>query len=148
MHFIVTGGTGFIGSHVTEQLLSEGHYVTVVDNLTTGSLINLPEHARLKFLHKDLLSCQLEDFIKPIDGIAHLATTPSVTESWLQPLAAHHNNLSATIAVIQLCQALEIPRLVFTSSAAVYGNPLQLPITEDHQTSPISPYGLQKLVSE
>jgi len=148
MHFIVTGGAGFIGSHVTEQLLSEDHYVTVVDNLTTGNLNNLPEHPRLKFLEKDILACQPEDFSTPIDGIAHLAATPSVTESWLQPLASHHNNLSATIAVIELCQALEIPRLVFTSSAAVYGNPVQLPITETHPTSPISPYGLQKLVSE
>ncbi|MFH7027935.1 MAG: NAD-dependent epimerase/dehydratase family protein [Heteroscytonema crispum UTEX LB 1556] len=148
MHFIVTGGAGFIGSHLTEQLLSEGHYVTVVDNLSTGSLQNLPEHSHLKILQKDLLLCQPQDFPEPIDGIAHLAATPSVTASWLQPLDAHHNNLSATIAVIELCKALNIPRLVFASSAAVYGNPTQLPISEAQSTSPISPYGLQKLVSE
>jgi UDP-glucose 4-epimerase len=148
MHFIVSGGAGFIGSHVTEQLLLEGHDVTVVDNLSTGSLQNLPEHPRLRFLEKDISLCQPEDFHASIDGIAHLAATPSVTASWLQPLEAHHNNLSATIAVIQLCQALNIPRLVFASSAAVYGNPTQLPISEVQQTSPISPYGLQKLVSE
>ncbi|NEP11868.1 MAG: NAD-dependent epimerase/dehydratase family protein [Symploca sp. SIO2C1] len=148
MHFIVTGGAGFIGSHITEQLLSEEHSVTVVDNLTTGSLNNLPEHPRLKLLDKNILDCQPEDFIQPIDGIAHLAATPSVTDSWLQPLAAHHNNLSATIAVIELCQALNIPRLVFASSAAVYGDKTQLPISETQETSPISPYGLQKLVSE
>lgn len=123
MHCIVTGGAGFIGSHVTEQLLSQGHSVTVVDNLTTGSLENLPEHPRLKLLQKNISACQPEDFTAQIDGIAHLAATPSVTASWLQPLEAHHNNLSATLAVIQLCQALDIPRLVFASSAAVYGNP-------------------------
>jgi len=148
MHFIVTGGAGFIGSHVTEQLLSEAHTVTVVDNLTTGSLQNLPEHPRLKLLEKNISACQPEDFTAQIDGIAHLAATPSVTASWLQPLEAHHNNLSATIAVIQLCQALNIPRLVFASSAAVYGNPTRLPISEAQHPSPISPYGLQKLVSE
>jgi UDP-glucose 4-epimerase len=148
MHFIVTGGAGFIGSHVTEQLLSEGYHVTVVDNLTTGNLQNLPEHPHLRLLQKDISTCQPKDFTERIDGIAHLAATPSVTESWLQPLEAHHNNLSATIAVIQLCQALNIPRLVFASSAAIYGNPTQLPISEEQQTSPISPYGLQKLVSE
>ncbi len=148
MHFIITGGAGFIGSHLTEQLLSEGHDVTVVDNLITGSLENLPQHPRLKILQKDLLLCQPQDFLAPIDGIAHLAATPSVTASWLQPLDAHHNNLSATIAVIGLCNALNIPRLVFASSAAVYGNPTQLPISEAQLTSPISPYGLQKLVSE
>ena len=148
MHFIVTGGAGFIGSHVTEQLLSEGYHVTVVDNLTTGNLQNLPTHPYLKFLQKDISTCQPEDFPEQIDGIAHLAATPSVTDSWLHPLEAHHNNLSATVAVIQLCQALNIPRLVFASSAAVYGNPTTLPISEEQQTSPISPYGLQKLVSE
>ena len=148
MHFIVTGGAGFIGSHVTEQLLSEGYSVTVVDNLTTGRLQNLIDHPRLKFLEKDISACKPEDFTHSIDGIAHLAATPSVTESWLCPLEAHHNNLSAMICVIQLCQALSIPRLVFASSAAVYGNPIQLPISESHPTTPLSPYGLQKLVGE
>lgn len=148
MHFIVTGGAGFIGSHLTEQLLAEGHTVTVVDNLTTGRLENLPEHPRLNLVIKNVLECQPEDFTQPIDGIAHLAATPSVTQSWNEPLESHHNNLSAIIAVLLLCQALNIPRLVFASSAAVYGNKSQLPIKEEQQTAPISPYGLQKLVSE
>ncbi|MEA5618252.1 NAD-dependent epimerase/dehydratase family protein [Cronbergia sp. UHCC 0137] len=148
MHFIVTGGAGFIGSHVTEQLLLENHFVTVVDNLSTGRLENLPEHPRLKLIEKNILSCQPEDFTTPIDGIAHLAATPSVTESWLYPLAVHDNNLSATLAVIELCESLKIPKLVFTSSAAVYGNPSQIPIAEEDPTCPLSPYGLQKLVSE
>jgi UDP-glucose 4-epimerase len=148
MHFIVTGGAGFIGSHVTEQLLLEDYWVTIVDNLRTGRLQNLIEHPRLKFLEKDISVCKPEDFTHPIDGIAHLAATPSVTESWLLPLEAHHNNLSAMVSVIGLCQALSIPRLVFASSAAVYGNPIHLPISESHPTTPLSPYGLQKLVGE
>lgn len=148
MHFIVTGGAGFIGSHLTEQLLSKDHQVTVIDNLITGYLKNLPEHPNLKFLKKDIFACQPNDFDDRIDGIAHLAATPSVTTSWLQPLEAHHNNLSATISIIQLCQALNIPKLVFASSAAVYGDPKSLPISENQQAAPISPYGLQKLVSE
>lgn len=148
MHFIVTGGAGFIGSHVTEQLLAAGHQVTVVDTLRTGQLNNLPQHPNLRLMIKNIAACQPSDFPEQIDGIAHLAATPSVTESWRHPLAAHDNNLSATIAVIQLCQVLQIPRLVFASSAAVYGNPQALPISELHPTAPISPYGLQKLVSE
>lgn len=148
MHFIVTGGAGFIGSHVTEQLLSEGHTVTVVDNLATGNLKNLPTHPHLKFIHKNILACQPEDFTQPIDGIAHLAATPSVTDSWLTPLETHRNNLSAMIAVLLLCKTLKISRLVFASSAAVYGNTIELPIREEHHTCPISPYGLQKLASE
>jgi UDP-glucose 4-epimerase len=148
MHFVVTGGAGFIGSHLTEQLLQEGHRVTVVDNLNTGKSRNLPKHPRLKLLLKNILECQPEDFTQPINGIAHLAATPSVTQSWDDPLEAHHNNLSAMVAVLLLCQALNIPKLVFASSAAVYGNKTQLPISEEQQTIPISPYGLQKLVSE
>lgn len=148
MHFLITGGAGFIGSHLTEKLLEEGYQVTVIDNLVTGKLTNLPQHPNLTFINKNILNCQPSDFLQPIDGIAHLAATPSVTESWLSPLNVHENNLSATVAVIELVKKLQIPRLVFTSSAAVYGNPVNLPITENHPTKPISPYGLQKLVSE
>lgn len=148
MHFIITGGAGFIGSHVTEQLLLEGHSITVVDNLSTGRLQNLPAHTRLKLLQKDVLTCQPEDFNDHIDGIAHIAATPSVTASWLRPLESHHNNLSTIITVLQLCEALNIPKLVFASSAAVYGRQNRLPISENQVNCPISPYGLQKLVSE
>ncbi len=148
MHFVVTGGAGFIGSHLTDQLLREDHSVTVVDNLSTGRLENLPKHPRLQLLLKNILDCQPKDFPQPIDGIAHLAATPSVTQSWNKPLESHHNNLSTMIAVLMLCQTLNIPRLVFASSAAVYGNKTYLPISEEQATKPISPYGLQKLVSE
>jgi UDP-glucose 4-epimerase len=148
MRFLVTGGAGFIGSHLTDQLLLEGHQVIVVDNLSTGKLSNLPEYPNLKFIQKDILQCHPEDFSEPIDGIAHLAATSSVPTSWFSPLEAHENNLSATVWVIELCQKLNIPRLVYTSSAAVYGKQTQLPITEKHQTQPLSPYGWQKLFSE
>lgn len=148
MHFVVIGGAGFIGSHLTDQLLAEGYAVTVVDNFTTGRHSNLPHHPQLRLLQQDISTCKPEDFMQPIHGIAHLAATPSVTQSWLHPLAAHHNNLSTTVAVLQLCRALQASRLVFSSSAAVYGNRVQLPISEDQGTNPISPYGLQKLASE
>jgi UDP-glucose 4-epimerase len=148
MHYIVTGGAGFIGSHLTEQLLSEGHCVTVVDDLTSGNRENLPAHQNLRLLEKDVLRCQPWDFPETVNGLVHLAATPSVVSSWEHPLHAHQNNLSTMLVVIQLCKALNIPRLVYASSAAVYGNPVQLPIDESHPTTPISPYGLQKLVSE
>ncbi|MEA5583190.1 NAD-dependent epimerase/dehydratase family protein [Nodularia harveyana UHCC-0300] len=148
MHFIITGGAGFIGSHLTDELLLTGHQVTVVDNFMTGFRHNLPEHSHLQFVEKDICECQPQDFTKPIDGIFHLAAASSVQKSWLNPLETHHHNLSSTMAVVQICEALGIPRLVFTSSAAVYGNPTQLPLRETHSTNPISPYGLHKLMGE
>ncbi|NHC34890.1 NAD-dependent epimerase/dehydratase family protein [Scytonema millei] len=148
MRFIITGGAGFIGSHLIETLLTQGHEAIAVDNLISGKRQNLPQHPQLIFIQKDILACQPEDFPHPIDGIIHLAATPSVTESWLQPLVSHRNNLSATLAVIHLCQALKIPKLVFASSAAVYGKQRTLPIVETLTPIPISPYGLQKLTSE
>jgi UDP-glucose 4-epimerase len=148
MHYLVTGGAGFIGSHVTEQLLSEGHCVTVIDNLATGYLSNLSPHPRLTVIPKNVSDCQPDEFQSQIDGIVHLAATASVHESWRNPLENHHNNLSVMIAVLMLCQSLNIPRLVFASSAAVYGNTIYLPIVETHPVNPISPYGLQKLTCE
>ncbi len=148
MHFLITGGAGFIGSHLTEELLSQGHRVTIVDNLSTGFRENLPNHSQLKLIEKDILKCQPCDFSSPIDGIAHLAATASVPTSWFNPLQAHHNNLSATVWVIELCQRLNIPRLVYTSSAAVYGEQTVMPIAENQVKNPIAPYGWQKLFSE
>ena len=148
MHFLITGGAGFIGSHVTEQLLLEGYRVTVVDNLITGNFANLPDHPSLKFIYTDISDCNQDDFQDRIDGVAHLAATPSVAKSWINPLDVHNNNLSNTISVIELCQSLNISKLVFASSAAVYGSQSDIPISEDRSTQPVSPYGLQKLVSE
>jgi UDP-glucose 4-epimerase len=148
VHFIVTGGAGFIGSHLTDALLAAHHTVTVIDDLSTGSLSNLPEHPDLKLVKRNILECIPEDFKSPIDGIAHLAATPSVALSWSDPLDTHHNNLSATLRLIQLVRALKIPRLVLASSAAVYGTDASSPIIETQPTQPISPYGLHKLVSE
>lgn len=147
-HFIITGGAGFIGSHLTQRLLSSGYKVTVVDDFSGGSRDYLPEHSNLRIVSKNLSQCQAEDFIKPIEAIAHLAAIPSVQKSWSQPLETNNNNFTATTAAIALCNLLEIKRLVFTSSAAVYGNPTQLPLTETQPTNPNSPYGLIKLMGE
>jgi UDP-glucose 4-epimerase len=159
MKFVVTGGAGFIGSHVTEQLLNAGHSVTVVDNFSTGRRENLPSSIsdlptssfdlpQLTVLEKDVRDLSIKDFSQTIDAIAHLAAVPSVTRSWDEPLSVHENNLSATVAVIELARALKIPKIVFASSAAVYGDCKDQPIREDAPKNPCSPYGLQKLVSE
>lgn len=152
MNIIVSGGAGFIGSHVTEYLLFQGYQVIVVDNLLTGKKSNLPQHPCLKFLHQDITTCSASDFLErsnqKIDGIVHLAAIPSVGESWQQPQKVNDNNCSSMLRVIELCKELEIPRLVFASSAAVYGEQHNMPISENQSKSPLSPYGLQKLVCE
>lgn len=146
MHIIITGGAGFIGSHLSEFLLEKDYQITIVDNLTSGKLINLP--SQVKFINKSISKCQAEDFTIPIDGIIHLAATPSVNDSWLEPIKTHHNNISEILHLIQLCNTLKISRLVFASSAAVYGNPINVPVNENHPTEPVSPYGLHKLCGE
>lgn len=148
MNILVTGGAGFIGSHLTEELLAQGHRVIVVDDLSSGSIRNLPSDSQLVFIEKDILSCSPDDLPESIDAIAHLAAIPSVTSSWDQPLKAHTSNLSATVSVLELCKAMNIPKVVFASSAAVYGDIDRVPITESFPARPISPYGLQKWSSE
>ncbi len=149
MHFIITGGAGFIGSHLLEALLADNHQVTVIDNLSSGKWENISQHSQLNYLKQDLLNCHPRQLDRgPYDGLVHLAAMPSVVQSWLSPMEAHANNISATVAAIQLCQQLDIPRLVFASSAAVYGHPDLELISETSPVSPISPYGLQKLTSE
>jgi UDP-glucose 4-epimerase len=148
MHFIVTGGAGFIGSHVSDRLLNQGHHVTVVDDFSTGHLRNLPNHYKLQLVNKNITNCSAQDFDLPIDGLAHLAAGASVTQSWLAPEDSHYNNLSSVIKVIQLCHSLKVPRIVFASSAAVYGTDVGSPVAETQPCQPISPYGLQKWSAE
>lgn len=148
MHFIVTGGAGFIGSHLSSRLLAKGHQVTVVDDFRNGCRTNFPDRSGLYLLNKDIAHCLPEDFAPPVDGLVHLAAEASVMKSWAFPQTVHQNNLSNVIKIIELSRILEIPRIVFASSAAVYGENVTLPITEDQVCQPISPYGLQKLSAE
>lgn len=152
MNIIVTGGAGFIGSHAVNHLVSQGHHVIVVDNLLTGQECCLPPHPNLKILQKDVAICSADDFISQshpkIDAIVHLAAIPSVNQSWQQPQRVNDNNCSSMLRVIELCKELKIPRLVFASSAAVYGEQHVMPISENSSKVPLSPYGLQKLMCE
>jgi UDP-glucose 4-epimerase len=148
MHFLITGGLGFIGSHLVEQLLSEDHTITIVDDLSSGRRDNVPGDDRINLIVKNVLDLDATDVSAPIHGAAHLAAIASVNSSWTHARLSHDSNLTSTLRMIELCAALKIPRLVFASSAAVYGEPKRTPIDENHPTRPISPYGLQKLMSE
>jgi UDP-glucose 4-epimerase len=147
-HYLVTGGAGFIGSHLVERLLAGDDRVTVVDNFSSGQRQNLPSDSRLSVIAEDVLLLRPEQLGSSFDGLVHLAALPSVNSSWIEPAATHAANLTATLQMIELARQLRVRRMVFASSAAVYGDAATFPIAESHPCHPLSPYGLQKLASE
>jgi UDP-glucose 4-epimerase len=148
MRLLVTGGAGFIGSHFVDLVVGLGDRVVVVDDLSSGRVDNLPTHRGVEFIKKNFRTCEARDFAGSFDAIVHLAARPSMAESWEQPMQAHESNLSLTLHAITLASELSIKRIVFASSAAVYGKAAEVPTKETSETNPSSPYGLQKLTSE
>lgn len=147
-NYLITGGAGFIGSHLVERLLPAGHRLTVLDDFSTGSRDNLPTHPELSIVTKDMLALTRKELAGPFDAVVHLAALPSVHDSWTQLARAHAVNLTGTVRVIELARQLRIPRMVYASSAAVYGDTEVVPIEEMQRLRPTSPYGLQKVSSE
>jgi len=149
---LVTGGAGFIGSHLVEALVARGDRVTVIDNLATGARENLAQVAgafewRLASLGQMLRAGDLD--VAAYDVIFHLAANPYIPPSVEKPAYDYDANLHTTFLLLEaLRQAGRRPMLVNTSSAAVYGNPARLPIRETDPTVPISPYGVSKLGAE
>ncbi len=150
-HILVTGGAGFIGSHLVEALLGAGDQVTVLDNLSTGSLQNLAavaQHPELAFVRGDVtepLAPQLGARVPT--HIVHLAAQVSVIASVTDPRRDLEQNLAATLRVIELARATRVRHVVFASSAAIYGDGPQ-PSEEALAPQPTSPYGIHKLASE
>ncbi|MFD2190634.1 NAD-dependent epimerase/dehydratase family protein [Pistricoccus aurantiacus] len=146
---LITGGAGFIGSHTVEQLLEEGHAVRVLDNFSSGKRSNLPDHPRLEIHEGDI--CKRDDVraaMQDIDRCLHLAAQVSVAFSLEHPDLSAVQNINGTVNVMHAARIHGIKRLVFASSAAIYGVPQQLPLTEDSAVAPLSPYGLEKSVNE
>lgn len=157
MKILVTGGAGYIGSHVVKQLLENtDHYVTIIDNLSTGHLKTIEtlktiSNERLTFLHSDLKNFQeIEGIIKSncFDAIIHFAASIVVPESVEDPLKYYLNNTVNTTNLINLAVKYGINRFIFSSTAAVYGEPEEVPVKETTFTKPINPYGMSKLMSE
>lgn len=151
-YVLVTGGAGFIGSHLVEKLITFGAQITVIDNLSTGSLVNLQSVIN----NLSLVVGDLGDLLRwhrftleQYDYIFHLAANPYIPPSVENPVYDFQQNLHNTLFLLEvLRQSSKPPRLVNTSSAAVYGNPVRLPIQEGDITVPISPYGVSKLAAE
>lgn len=148
---VVTGGLGFIGSHLVERLASEGERVVVFDNLTNGRLENLRtsvDSRRVEIVEGDIREYnQVERVVSGARIVIHLAAMVSVTESLENPSLATEINVAGTINVLNACVAEKASRLVFASSAAVYGD-LRPPLREDMAPSPLSPYGASKAAGE
>jgi UDP-glucose 4-epimerase len=144
---LVTGGAGFIGSHIVDELLEKKYEVVVIDNLITGHESRIPNGVKL--IKADIRDSLDSAFMseKP-DVIIHQAAQVSVANSTVHPFYDADENIMGTINLLNLSVKYNIKKFIFASSAAIYGNPGQLPITENHPSKPISFYGLSKLTSE
>ena len=149
MRILVTGGAGFIGSHVAEAFLAAGHEVAIVDNLSTGQLQNLPKGAR--FLEADLVDRAVAEFVAEFrpDVIDHHAAHADVFESVREPLNDARINVLGTVALLDAAVKAQVRKVIFISSGgAIYGNPEYTPCREDHPARPVSPYAASKLAGE
>ncbi|TVR72391.1 MAG: UDP-glucose 4-epimerase GalE [Spirochaetaceae bacterium] len=147
MKTLVIGGAGYIGSHVVKALRGAQHQVTVLDNLSSGLRENLQPGT--EFVHGDLmLPGSLETAMRGKDAVIHLAAFKAAGESMLVPEKYALNNISGTINILNAMSASGVSRLVFSSSAAVYGEPEYLPVDENHPTRPENFYGFTKLEIE
>jgi len=150
MNILIIGGAGYIGSHVTREFLDLGHNCVVYDNLSSGLRENLFPEAAF-FIHGDIHDYSaLLDAAKsrPFDALVHLAASKAAGESMLHPEKYSRNNISGTVNILNAACAAGIGKIVFSSSAAVYGEPQYLPIDEKHPTEPENFYGFTKLEIE
>ena len=149
---LVTGGAGFIGSHVVDRLLSDGYDVTVLDDLSSGSLGNIARHKgekAFRLVKGDIRDAKLvREVLKGVDAVFHEAAFVSVTLSVKDPVVANDVNVAGTLNVLKASVDLGVKRFVFASSAAVYGETSTPLKSEDMASVPLSPYGVSKLAAE
>ena len=148
-HYLVTGGAGFIGSHLSEELIRRGGRVRVADSLVTGRRSNLDHLPAVEFVQGDLAD---QDFarrvMEGVDYVLHQAALPSVPRSVKDPITSNRANVDATLNVLVAARDANVRRFVFAGSSSAYGNTQTLPKHEGMPTSPLSPYALQKVVGE
>ncbi|MFB5631412.1 MAG: SDR family NAD(P)-dependent oxidoreductase [Nitrosopumilaceae archaeon] len=149
MNFIVTGGAGFIGSHLAKNLVKKGHKVSVIDSLRRGSLDNLKEiKDKIDFQEIDILNYdKMKNIAKNVDGIFHQAALGSVPQSFKEPVEYHRVNAIGTENILKLAKEFDF-KVVYASSSSVYGNQEKFPIKENAEKKPVNPYGKSKLESE
>lgn len=149
MRVLITGGAGFIGSHLAERLLAHGHRVRVLDNLSTGKRTNLPVHDALEFMEGDVRDREpVEKAVRECDAIVHLAAVASVQASIDDPQGTHASNFLGTLNLLEASHRAGVRRFLYASSAAVYGDAPDLPVSEEARLNPLSPYAADKLAGE
>ncbi len=151
MNVLVTGGAGYIGSHAVKRLIDGGHQVVIVDNLDRGHRESVPPPPAAHFEELDVratdaLIAVMRSF--NIDAVMHFAALAYVGESVEDPLRYYDNNTVGSLSLLRACDTVDVTRMVFSSTCASYGQPDEVPITEDAPQRPISPYGHSKLIFE
>ena len=147
--YLVTGGAGFIGSHLSEELLRRGHKVRVADSLITGKRSNLDHIPEVDFREGDLANeAFAREVVEGCDYVLHQAAIPSVPRSVKDPITSNRANVDATLNVLVAARDAGVKRLVFAGSSSAYGNTPTLPKSEDMPSNPLSPYALQKVIGE
>src|SRR5207244_13371425 len=148
-NYLVTGGAGFIGSHLAEELVHRGHRVRVVDSLITGKRRNLDHISGVEFLEGDLAETIVAArAVQGMDYVLHQAAIPSVPRSIQDPITSNRANIDASLNILVAARDAGVKRLVYAGSSSAYGNTPALPKVETMATAPLSPYALHKLVAE
>jgi len=149
VNYLVTGGAGFIGSHLAEELLRRGHTVRVADSLVTGKRANLEPLRGIDFVEGDLAEPEIaRRAVAGCEVVLHQAAIPSVPRSVHDPLTSNRANVDATVSVAVAARDAGVRRIVFAGSSSAYGDTPTLPKREDMPPNPLSPYALQKVVGE
>ena len=149
MNILVTGGAGFIGSHISDALIDDGHKITIVDNLSIGKIENVPSDA--EFIRVDITDKELSDVFEDgkFDIVYHLAAQMDVRVSVSDPVADLMTNIAGSVKILSLCVEHNVKRFIFASSGGtVYGEQEVFPASESHSLNPICPYGVAKLAVE
>ena len=148
---LVTGGAGFIGSHLVDRLIQEGNEIIVLDDLSSGKKENISQHfnnSAFKFYEVNLLSNKIDDYFKDVDEVWHLAANPDVRVALRNTRVDIDQNILVTYNVLESMRKNDVQRILFTSSSTVYGEAEKIPTPEDAPLRPISLYGASKLACE
>jgi len=147
MKTLVTGGAGFIGSHLVDRLIKDGHHVTIIDNLSTGFRKNLNQQA--EFILADIKNLsQIQRHFRRQDCVFHLAALPRIQPSIKNPIPVHESNVTGTLNVLLASKKAGVSRVIYSASSSVYGNKNKPPLKENMISDPGSPYTLSKFVGE